>query len=107
MIKAFISCPMRGRDSKDILKSREEAFNKLKERLKTDDIMLIDSYIPTFDLPASTHPGVDKDVYCMGRSIVKMSEANIVAFAEGWESARGCRIEHNIALDYGLKTILL
>ena len=46
-------------------------------------------------------------VYCLGRAIIKLSEADIVVFAEGWENARGCRIEHTIAQDYGMDIILL
>ena len=30
-----------------------------------------------------------------------MSEADAVVFMPGWENARGCRIEHEIALEYG------
>lgn len=30
-------------------------------------------------------------------------EADVVYFAKGWENARGCRIEHTVAKEYGLK----
>ena len=38
---------------------------------------------------------------------IAINEADIVVFAEGWENARGCRIEHTIAQDYGMDIILL
>ena len=99
MIKVFVSCPMSGRESSDIINTRNEILERLKEKLNTKDITLIDSYFPTFDLPNSS---IDKDIYCLGRSIIKMSEANFIVFSDDWEQARGCRIEHEIALNYGL-----
>lgn len=46
-------------------------------------------------------------VYCLGRAILKLSEADLVVFTPGWEAARGCRIEHTIAQDYDLKIMFL
>lgn len=99
MIRVFISCPIRGKDSIDVINTRNEILNKVKKKLNTDDIYLIDSYFNDFDLPNST---IDKDIYCLGRSIIKMSEANFVVFSDGWEKARGCRVEHEIAVNYNL-----
>ncbi len=31
-----------------------------------------------------------------------MAHCNVVYFAKGWENARGCKIEHEVALQYGL-----
>lgn len=31
-----------------------------------------------------------------------MAKADVVVFAKGWEAARGCRIEHAVAEEYGL-----
>jgi hypothetical protein len=34
-----------------------------------------------------------------------MSLCNVAYFAKGWEKARGCKIEHEIALKYGIEII--
>ena len=39
--------------------------------------------------------------YLLAKSIEAMSKADAVVFMKGWQEARGCRIEHQIAIDYG------
>ncbi|RHU77980.1 DUF2829 domain-containing protein [Butyribacter intestini] len=34
-----------------------------------------------------------------------MADADVAYFAKGWESARGCRIENQCAIEYGIDTI--
>jgi hypothetical protein len=41
-------------------------------------------------------------VYFLARSLEKMSLCNAVYFCRGWEKARGCRIEHDVAFAYEL-----
>jgi hypothetical protein len=38
----------------------------------------------------------------LAKSLEKMAHCNTVYFAKGWENARGCKIEHEVALQYGL-----
>lgn len=38
-------------------------------------------------------------------SIENMSLCHAAYFCKGWESARGCRIEHEVAKAYGLKIL--
>ena len=44
-------------------------------------------------------------VYFLAKSLEYMSECSTVYFAKGWENARGCKIEHEVALQYGLEII--
>jgi hypothetical protein len=101
-MKVFISCPMKGLSREEITQKRASITKKLEERF--ENITVIDSYFSEFDLMKSS---LNVSVYCLGRSIIKLSEADVVVFAEGWENARGCRIEHTIAQDYGMDIILL
>lgn len=101
-MKVFISCPMIGLSREEITQKRASITKKLEERF--GNITVIDSYFAEFDLMKSS---LNASVYCLGRAIIKLSEADIVVFAEGWENARGCRIEHTIAQDYGMDIILL
>ena len=41
----------------------------------------------------------------MAHSFIRMSLCDTIYFVKGWETARGCRLEHQAALDYGLKII--
>lgn len=93
---------MIGLSREEITQKRASITKKLEERF--GNITVIDSYFAEFDLMKSS---LNASVYCLGRAIIKLSEADIVVFAEGWESARGCRIEHTIAQDYGMDIILL
>lgn len=44
-------------------------------------------------------------IACLARSIDTMSECQAVYFCDGWEDYRGCRIEHEVAENYGLECI--
>ena len=39
------------------------------------------------------------------KEISKLAEADVAYFAPGWEDARGCRIEHQCAINYGIEII--
>lgn len=39
----------------------------------------------------------------MAKGIEHMCMCSAVYFAKGWEKARGCRIEHEVAKAYGVK----
>lgn len=38
----------------------------------------------------------------LARSIEFLAKADVAIFAPGWQNARGCRIEHQCAEDYGI-----
>lgn len=97
MKKLFISQPMNGKTDKEILKEREIAIARAKEILE-EDVEVIDSY---FD----TAPNDVTPLWYLGESIKMLSKADIVYFAEGWESARGCKIEYKCAIAYGIQMI--
>lgn len=41
----------------------------------------------------------------LAKSLENMSKCDVVYFCKGWESARGCKIEHEVAKTYGLHII--
>ena len=41
-------------------------------------------------------------VWYLSKSIEAMSTVDAVYFMEGWEEARGCKLEHQIAEAYGI-----
>ena len=41
----------------------------------------------------------------LAKSLENMSLCHAAYFSKGWENARGCKIEHEVALRYGVKII--
>ena len=99
MKKLFISQPMNGKTDEEILATREEAIKKAKE-LMGENIEVIDSFF-------QSAPHDAKPLWFLGKSIELLSTADVVYFAKGWENARGCKIEHECAKEYGLSRIYI
>lgn len=100
MKRLFISQPMRGLTDVEILKERSRLL-QLAEKLVGERLYVVDSWF-------NKTPNIEQyniPVYYLGQSIIKLSEANIVIFGEGWSEARGCNIEHKVALAYGISII--
>lgn len=99
MKKIMISQPMGGISEKDIKNTRE----RIKAMLVEQGYEVIDSFIKF-----SLHRECDINnppIYYLALSILYMSLCDIVYFCKGWEKARGCRVEHEIANAYGLQII--
>lgn len=97
MKKLFISQPMKGRTDEEILAVRAEAVETV-QRLLGEEVQVIDSFIK--GAPAEARP-----LWYLGESLKLLSCADVAYFAKGWEGARGCRIEHDCAIAYGIVTI--
>ena len=96
-MKVFISQPMKGKTDEEILKEREAAIAKAKE-IYGEDVEVIDSFFQS--APADARP-----LWFLGKSLELLSTADIVYFAPGWKDARGCKIEHTCALEYGIAVL--
>lgn len=93
MNKVMISQPMNGISEEEILKTHENA----RVKLIRNGYEVVDQYLGQCE---AINP-----IACLGLSIETMSECQAVYFCNGWENARGCRIEHAIAEEYGLEVI--
>ena len=100
MKKIFISQPMRGLTDEEILKAREEILIKAGKKIG-EPVELIDSFIE--DYPGEINKHIP--VFYLGKSIQFLSQADIAYFGEDWRNARGCKIEHEIAKQYGIEII--
>lgn len=94
MKKLFISQPMRGKTNEEILKEREKAIEEAK-KIYGKEIEVIDSFFQ--DAPVDAKP-----LWFLGKSIELLSKADVVFFTDGWEKTRGCIIEHECAVRYGI-----
>lgn len=97
MKKLFISQPMRGKTDEEILAAREKAI-KSAERNLGEPVEVIDSFFQ--NAPVDARP-----LWFLGKSLELLSTADIAYFAKGWEDARGCRIENQCAIEYGIEVI--
>lgn len=89
--------PMNGKTEKEV----RDNFNCLKAKLEKQNYEVIDSVIKDFDKIEAKN----KSIYCLSKSIEFLSLVDCVFFANGWQNARGCKIEHEIAKAYGLEVI--
>lgn len=98
MKKLFISQPMKGKSDKEILKEREQAIKEAEELLK-EPVEVIDSFFQ--NAPAEARP-----LWFLGKSLELLSTADVAYFVKGWQDARGCKIEHECATQYGIRAII-
>ena len=97
MKKLFISQPMRGKTDEEILAERKKAIESAERNLG-EPVEVIDSFFQ--NAPADARP-----LWFLGKSLKLLSTADIAYFAKGWEDARGCRIENQCAVEYGIEVI--
>lgn len=97
MKKLFISQPMRGKTDEEILAERKKAIESTERNLG-EPVEVIDSFFQ--NAPADARP-----LWFLGKSLELLSTADIAYFAKGWEDARGCRIENQCAIEYGIEVI--
>lgn len=100
MKKLFISQPMRGRTDEQILAERKKAVEKAIE-IMGEPVEVLDTYFEDFKLAK----GKNIPLQYLSKSISFLAEADVAYFAKGWENARGCKIEHDCAVAYGIKVI--
>ena len=100
----MISQPMNGLTEDQIHETR----NKFLQFAKKENLEVVNTYFKDewYSQDSMSLRGVVRMPVCfLAMSLEKMSQCNIVYFAKGWENARGCKIEHEVALQYGLDII--
>lgn len=104
MMKAMISQPMAGKTDGEIVETREKAKAKLEEMgYEFVNTLFTDEW---YSDEAMNERGVVQVPLCyLAKSLENMSLCHAAYFAKGWETARGCRIEHDAAVAYGLEVL--
>lgn len=106
MKKAMFSQPLNGKTQEEIVATRERAIKFLQEKgyevvntLYTSD---------WYSKEAMEKRGVRQIPLCyLAKSLENMSLCDAAYFAKGWENARGCKIEHDVAKAYGLEILYM
>jgi len=102
--KAMLSQPMAGRTEEEIVADREKAIAALGERgYQVVNTLFTDEWYRPENMTAR---GVEQVPLCfLAKSLENMSLCHAAYFCKGWEKARGCKIEHQAAIEYGLDII--
>ena len=104
IMKAMLSQPMAGKSEEEIKATREKAIAVLKEKgYEIINTLFTDEW---YSNDSMKERGVVQIPLCfLAKSLKNMSLCHAAYFCKGWEKARGCRIEHDAALAYGLTII--
>lgn len=104
MKKAMLSQPMAGLTDEQIVETRNRAICVLQEKgFEIVNTFFTDEW---YNKESLEQRGVVQIPLCfLAKSIDNMSKCHAVYFCKGWENARGCKIEHEIAVAYGLEII--
>ena len=91
IMKLMISQPMRGKTNEQIREERAELVSRLQE----EGNEVIDTVFE--------NAPEDEDIamYMLSQSIRYIGKVDGIVFMKGWEKARGCKIEHEVAVEYG------
>lgn len=95
-MKVMISQPINGRNEEEIKKERQdiiEKFNKMH-------IEVINTLFNE-EVPDSCNAAV----YYLGKSISAMKDIDALYMCDNWMNAEGCRIENQVAREYGIKIL--
>lgn len=90
-MKIMISQPMNGKSNEQIRKERESLIKELQEQGHE----VVDTVFNDFPTGKAT------PVHYLAKSIEFIGDVDGVVFMKGWENARGCKIEYQVAKEYG------
>lgn len=104
MKKAMISQPMNGLTNEQIVNTRNKALSALSAAgYEVVNTLFTDEW---YSKESMEGRGVVQIPLCfLAKSLENMSLCHAAYFCKGWENARGCKIEHEVALAYGLEII--
>lgn len=102
--KAMLSQPMAGKTEREIIETREKAIGTLEALgYQVINTLFTDQWYGKEEMEKR---GVVQIPLCfLAKSLENMSLCHVAYFCKGWENARGCRIEHEAAKEYGLEII--
>ena len=95
---------MAGKTNEEIIATRERAIKSLnKLGYEVVNTLFTDEW---YSKEKMEERGVVQIPLCfLAKSLESMSLCHVAYFCKGWEKTRGCRIEHDAAVAYGLKVI--
>lgn len=103
-MRAILSQPMAGKTDEEIVNTREKAIEYLRDKgYEVVNTLFTDEWYSKDKM--EEREVVQIPLCFLAKSLENMSLCHTVYFCKGWENARGCRIEHDAAVAYGLDII--
>ena len=95
----FLSMPLKGKTEEEIKTAKAEALKDIHKIMANTPFVVMTGENKIIgnlkgDIPTSLR------VFCLGDSIKILSQCDFAYFAKGWSTAKGCAIEHDVALTY-------
>lgn len=104
MKKAMLSQPMCGKTDEEIVATRERAIKALEGMgFEIVNTLFTDEWYS--ERKMEWRGVVNRPLCFLAKSLENMSLCHAAYFCKGWENARGCRIEHDAAVAYGMEII--
>ena len=100
----MLSQPMRGLTDEQIVAARDKAVKYLEEKgYEVANTFFTDEW---YGKEKMTERGVVQIPICfLAKSLENMSLCDAVLFVPGWDQARGCLLEHAVAVAYGVEIL--
>ena len=95
-MKVMISQSMNNRTEDQIKEERK----RIVDRFNKMHIEVINTLF-TEEAPEDCNA----EVYYLGKSISAMKDIDALYMCDGWREARGCKIEYEVAKEYGIKIL--
>lgn len=96
-MRVFVSIPTNGRTDSEVDAEKAAILDRLRA-VHDEPVELVDSYVSE-DAPVT---GDRAGAWYLGESIKRLVTADAALFADGWDKARGCRVEHAVCREYNI-----
>lgn len=104
-MKAMVSQPMGGKSEEEIAQVQVKALKCLTEKgYSVLDTNFTDDWFNE-QTSGSSDFVIHRPLYFLAKSLEAMAYCSAVYFCKGWKDYRGCRLEHDAAVAYGLDII--
>ena len=106
----FISQPMTGKSEEEILATRQKEIDKIHQLFDADgvEINIIASYIDDATrkhFKEHVSDDINWDIFWLSQSLERLAMADMIWLCEGWEYSKGCNVELECAIQYGLVVV--
>lgn len=96
---AVISQPMKGIDPDKVTSQREKA----EAAVRAAGYEPIDTvYEEDFKYDVNNNNVVNPALWHIGLALMRLSKAHVIYMCDGWDTARGCLMEHQAAVAFGV-----
>lgn len=100
----MLSQPMAGKTEEEIKSTRERAVAVLESKgFEIVNTLFTDAWYSEENM--GQRGVVQRPLCFLAKSLENMSLCHAAYFCNGWEKTRGCKIEHDAAVAYGLEVI--